>query len=53
YVHMEDNIVHYFTMQKDVSGKRKFESCEPQMFHVGDIVQLQLSFVVIPVKGGH
>jgi len=31
----------------------RFFSCEPQMFHIGDIVQVQLSFVVIPVKGGH
>jgi hypothetical protein len=30
----------------------RFQSCEPQMFRVGDIVQVQLSFVVIPVKAG-
>ena len=29
----------------------RFETCEPQIFRVGDIVQAQLSFVVIPVKG--
>ncbi|KAF8234726.1 hypothetical protein L208DRAFT_1260445 [Tricholoma matsutake] len=31
----------------------RFNACEPQMFHVGDIMQLQLSFVTVPVKGGH
>jgi len=30
----------------------RFQACEPQVFRVGDIVQVQLSFVVIPVKGG-
>lgn len=30
----------------------RFQACEPQMFRVGDIVQAQLSFVVIPVKAG-
>lgn len=30
----------------------RFVSCEPQIFRVGDIVQAQLSFVVIPVKAG-
>ena len=30
----------------------RFQPCEPQMFWVGDIVQVQLSFVVIPVKAG-
>jgi hypothetical protein len=31
----------------------RFQQCEPQTFRNGDIVQVQLSFVVIPVKGGH
>jgi hypothetical protein len=31
----------------------RFQPCEPQTFRNGDIVQVQLSFVVIPVKGGH
>lgn len=30
----------------------RFVSCEPQMFRIGDIVQVQISFVVIPIKGG-
>ena len=31
---------------------RRFQPCEPQIFRVGDIVEVQLSFVVIPVKAG-
>ena len=30
----------------------RYQPCEPQMFRVGDIVQAQLSFVIIPVKAG-
>ena len=33
-------------------GICRFKTCEPQTFRVGDIVQVQLSFVVIPVKAG-
>jgi hypothetical protein len=31
----------------------RFQPCEPQTFRLGDLVQAQLSFVVIPIKGGH
>lgn len=35
-----------------VNNLRSFQACEPQVFRVGDIVEAQLSFVVIPVKAG-
>ncbi|KAF8229178.1 hypothetical protein L208DRAFT_1287968, partial [Tricholoma matsutake] len=31
----------------------RFEGCGPQLFCVGDIVQVQLSFMVIPVRGNN
>jgi len=31
----------------------RFISCKPQVFHIVDIIQVQLSFIVIPVNGGH
>ncbi|KAF8240411.1 hypothetical protein L208DRAFT_1156497, partial [Tricholoma matsutake] len=52
YVHTEDNQVQYFTTSREASGNRKFQPCKPQTFRIGDIVQAQLSFVVIPIKGG-
>ncbi|KAF8219531.1 hypothetical protein L208DRAFT_1071909, partial [Tricholoma matsutake] len=52
YVHTEDNQVQYFAAYRDGNGNRRFQPCEPQTFHLGDIVQAQLLFVVIPVKGG-
>jgi len=30
----------------------RYEQCKPQVFRVGDIVEAQVSFVIIPVKGG-
>src|SRR6266704_1117474 len=30
----------------------RYERCEPQVFRLGDIVEAQVSFVVIPVRGG-
>lgn len=30
----------------------RYERCEPQVFRVGDIVEAQVSLIVIPVKGG-
>ncbi|KAH9967619.1 hypothetical protein BGW80DRAFT_1462135 [Lactifluus volemus] len=53
YVHTEDNQVHYFSARRDNEGDYMYERTEPQMFRVGDLVEAQLSFVVIPIKGGH
>ncbi|KAF8809758.1 hypothetical protein BYT27DRAFT_7093807 [Phlegmacium glaucopus] len=51
HIHTEDNQVRYFNTRKDTEGNIKFTACEPQMYRVGDIVQAQFSFVVIPIKG--
>ncbi|KAH9953324.1 hypothetical protein BGW80DRAFT_1468665 [Lactifluus volemus] len=52
YVHTEDNQVHYFAALRDAQGNSKYERREPHTFRIGDIVEAQVSFVVIPVKGG-
>ncbi|KAH9970052.1 hypothetical protein BGW80DRAFT_1173423, partial [Lactifluus volemus] len=52
YIHSEDNQVQYFTSHRDDKGITKYERCDPHMFRAGDLVEAQLSFVVIPVKGG-
>jgi hypothetical protein len=36
----------------DVALNARYVNSEPQMFRVGDIVQAQVSFIVIPMKGG-
>ncbi|KAF8239821.1 hypothetical protein L208DRAFT_1236059 [Tricholoma matsutake] len=54
-MHAEDNEVEYcmHTFYNNLGKnyvKRRFEACRPQSFRQGDIVELQLSFVVIPLK---
>ncbi|KAH9960579.1 hypothetical protein BGW80DRAFT_1256107 [Lactifluus volemus] len=38
---------------RDDKGIIRYERCQLHMFRAGDLVEVQLSFVVIPVKGGH
>ncbi|KAF8240311.1 hypothetical protein L208DRAFT_1546952, partial [Tricholoma matsutake] len=52
YIHTEENQVQYYTAHRDGTGHRRYEMCEPQTFRIGDIVQAQLTFVVIPMRGG-
>ncbi|GLB38110.1 hypothetical protein LshimejAT787_0411610 [Lyophyllum shimeji] len=51
YVHTEDNEVLYFRRRTTQDGKRSHEKVGPQTFRVGDIVEIQVSFVVVPTKG--
>ncbi|KAF9465503.1 hypothetical protein BDZ94DRAFT_1307103 [Collybia nuda] len=30
-----------------------FSAAQPEIFHLGDIVKIQVSFVVVPLKGDH
>ncbi|KAF8234306.1 hypothetical protein L208DRAFT_1550392, partial [Tricholoma matsutake] len=52
YIHMEENQVQYYTAHRDGTGHRRYKMCEPQTFQIGDIVQAQLTFVVILIWGG-
>ncbi|KAF8218588.1 hypothetical protein L208DRAFT_1349767, partial [Tricholoma matsutake] len=53
YMHTNDNQVQYFTTFIGKGGERKFKSCGLQTFRVGDIVQVQVSFIGIPVQGNN
>ncbi|PPQ74297.1 hypothetical protein CVT24_001333 [Panaeolus cyanescens] len=49
-VHTADNEVFYFERKKDaVKGQYKFVTAEPTIFQIGDIVEVQLSFVALPL----
>ncbi|GLB39707.1 hypothetical protein LshimejAT787_0702170 [Lyophyllum shimeji] len=50
-VHTDDNEVLYFKRRTGDDGKHVYEKVGPQMFRVGDIVELQVTFVVVPLKG--
>ncbi|KAF8068805.1 hypothetical protein FPV67DRAFT_1414586, partial [Lyophyllum atratum] len=45
YVHTEDNEVLYF------HRRIRHEPLRPQAFRIGDIVEIQVSFIVVPMKG--
>ncbi|RDB31017.1 hypothetical protein Hypma_000107 [Hypsizygus marmoreus] len=51
HVHTEDNEVLYFLRHTAVDGKIRHEKVGPQSFRVGDLVEIQISFVVVPLKG--
>ena len=34
-----------------LTKKKRYEMAEPQIYRVGDIVEAQISFVAIPLKG--
>ncbi|KAF8229840.1 hypothetical protein L208DRAFT_1046777, partial [Tricholoma matsutake] len=53
YVHTEDNQVQYFVLCRGSKAQNdRFEECKPQQFRVGDFVQVQISFIVMTIKGG-
>ncbi|KAF9465631.1 hypothetical protein BDZ94DRAFT_1306973 [Collybia nuda] len=51
HVHTEENSVFYFTSHLVGPGKRTFVDAPPQTFRIGDIVEVQVSFVAVPLKG--
>ncbi|KAF8226541.1 hypothetical protein L208DRAFT_1442303 [Tricholoma matsutake] len=52
YTHTEDNKVFYYKSSKDVDGGQRFDQCGPQIFRRGDIVEVQVSFVAVPIRSG-
>ncbi|KAA1480130.1 hypothetical protein DENSPDRAFT_789985, partial [Dentipellis sp. KUC8613] len=49
--HLADNEVRYFERLHNSSGIASFEDIDPAVFRPGQIVQLQVSFVTVPVAG--
>ncbi|KIM73462.1 hypothetical protein PILCRDRAFT_29654, partial [Piloderma croceum F 1598] len=52
FIYTQDNQVHYFEYRADNTGIKGYEEVDPNKFCIGDIVEVQLSFVVIPIKDG-
>ncbi|KIL65175.1 hypothetical protein M378DRAFT_77339, partial [Amanita muscaria Koide BX008] len=52
YLYCDDNEVKYFECKTDKNGKKLFYRVQPQIYRVGDIVEVQVSFVVTPVREG-
>ncbi|KAF9457877.1 hypothetical protein BDZ94DRAFT_1174700, partial [Collybia nuda] len=50
YVHTEDNDVLYTKCKTQAEGKFFYKEIGPQAFQIGDIVEIQVLFVVVPLK---
>ncbi|RDB23244.1 hypothetical protein Hypma_009685 [Hypsizygus marmoreus] len=50
--HTEDNEVKYFTCATSPTGSKTYESSVPSAFKVGDIVEIQMSLIGVPIKDG-
>lgn len=51
YTHGEENEVGYYKRYDKGPDKRAFQEVHPQTFRIGDIVEVQLTFAVVPLKG--
>ncbi|KAK0477100.1 hypothetical protein IW261DRAFT_1421309 [Armillaria novae-zelandiae] len=49
--HTEDNEVQYFKANIDSEGRRRFQRARPQLFRVGDIVEVQCSIIIFKARG--
>ncbi|KAF8802170.1 hypothetical protein BYT27DRAFT_7215577 [Phlegmacium glaucopus] len=52
YIHTEDNQVYYFKRQVKSEDDHRFVATSPVTFQVGDIVKVQVSFAVLPLREG-
>jgi len=50
YVHTEDNKVYYSKKTSCKNGDAIFQPTGPQTFQVGDIVEVQVSFIAVPIR---
>ncbi|KAF9496245.1 hypothetical protein BDN71DRAFT_1505941 [Pleurotus eryngii] len=50
YVHMEDNMVHYYVLT-DGDDNNRYTLTTPIIFQIGDIIEIQTSMMCIPQKG--
>ncbi|TFK60473.1 hypothetical protein BDN72DRAFT_720916, partial [Pluteus cervinus] len=51
-IHTEENQVKYFRCEKDDEENPRYHPAEPQIFRVGDIVEIQFGLVVYKMRTG-
>ncbi|KAF8075764.1 hypothetical protein FPV67DRAFT_1407739 [Lyophyllum atratum] len=51
HFHTDDNVVLYYKRRTEDDGRYSYQKIGPQSFRTGDIVEIQVSFVVVPLKG--
>ncbi|KAF7968778.1 hypothetical protein HWV62_29326 [Athelia sp. TMB] len=52
YIHTEDCVVRYFKRELAADGTIRYNKADSSLFKIGDIVEAQCSFIVIPTRGG-
>ncbi|KAF8230953.1 hypothetical protein L208DRAFT_1279318, partial [Tricholoma matsutake] len=52
FVYGEENMVQYYRVHRDSKGKQRFKTMSPHVFQMGDIVKIQVLFIVVPLKEG-
>ncbi|KAF9455855.1 hypothetical protein BDZ94DRAFT_1315752 [Collybia nuda] len=51
YIRIQENNVEYFECYNGVDGS-KYKNVNPVIFRIGDIVEVQFSFIAISIRGG-
>ncbi|KAK0471418.1 hypothetical protein IW261DRAFT_1425226 [Armillaria novae-zelandiae] len=49
--HTEDSVVQYFKANVDDEGKQRYQRARPQLFRIGDIVEVQCSIIIFKARG--
>ncbi|KAF9456000.1 hypothetical protein BDZ94DRAFT_1285932 [Collybia nuda] len=52
YIHTQENNVEYFECYNGVDGSKRYKNVNPVIFRIGDIVEVQFSFIAISIRGG-
>ncbi|KAF8811793.1 hypothetical protein BYT27DRAFT_7017840, partial [Phlegmacium glaucopus] len=50
FLYSEENKVQYYQVHKSDEGTNRFEPVGPEIFRIGDIVEIQVSFIAVPLK---
>ncbi|KAF9455429.1 hypothetical protein BDZ94DRAFT_1367666 [Collybia nuda] len=53
FVHTVENEVEYFELKVEDGGSKQYETMNPALFRIGDIVEAQISFLVVPIKNNY
>ncbi|KAF9456094.1 hypothetical protein BDZ94DRAFT_1178456, partial [Collybia nuda] len=51
FVHTAENEVEYFEL--NISTMNRYKDMNPASFHIGDIVEAQISFLIVPYKSNY
>ncbi|KAF8801842.1 hypothetical protein BYT27DRAFT_7226656 [Phlegmacium glaucopus] len=50
FLYSKENEVQYYQVHKSDKGTNRFEPVGPEIFQIGDIAKIQVSFIAVPLK---